>query len=227
MRFWLLLVLALAACKAERARPNHASSSRSKARTGHLGGLPTSPKGGGSKARPALVVRKATVVAFWLPGADTLDEGDASDALEDLRAGSGHLAGYLKDQEIVVVGSVSDSIWVEAANGPRRLVMLVGLDYPYGYVLIDPGYPEQIITGESSDEELQDAADDYFGLDGEDPGRDRVQVRRRELRRGGRAEQVAHLLRQCDGGERLLEKGRTGTQDPMAGDRLLGVAGDE
>jgi hypothetical protein len=157
MRFWLLLVLALAACKAERARPNHASSSRSKARTGHLGGLPTSPKGGGSKARPALVVRKATVVAFWLPGADTLDEGDASDALEDLRAGSGHLAGYLKDQEIVVVGSVSDSIWVEAANGPRRLVMLVGLDYPYGYVLIDPGYPEQIITGESSDEELQDA----------------------------------------------------------------------
>jgi len=227
MRFWLLLVLTLAACKAERARPNRASGARPKARTGHLGGLPTSPKGGGSKARPALVVRKATVVAFWLPGADTLDEGDARDALEDLRAGSGHLANYLKDQEIMVVGSVSDSIWIEAPNGPRRLVMLVGLDYPYGYVMIDPGFPEQIMTGDSSDEELQDAADDYFGLDGEDPGRDRVQVRWRELLRSGRAEQVPHLLSQCDGCERLFEEGRAGTQDPMAGDRLLGVAGDE
>ena len=227
MRSWLLLVLALAACKAERARPNHASSSRSKSRTGHLGGLPTSPKGGGSKARPALVVRKATVVAFWLPGADTLDEGDASDALEDLRAGSGHLANYLKDQEVTVLGSVSDSIWIEVPNGPRRLVMLVGLDYPYGYVMIDPGFPEQVITGGSSDEELQDAADDYFGLDGEEPGRDRVQVRWRELRRSRSAEQLPDLLSQCDGCERFLQEGRAGTQDAMTGDRFLGVAGNE
>lgn len=183
MRFWLLAVLLLASCKAERARPSHASSGRPKARTGHLGGLPTSPRGGGAKARPAIVVRKATVVAFWLPTADSLDETDATDALEDLRSTSGRLAGYLKDQEISVVGTVSDSIWIELPTGPRRLVTLVGLDYPYGYVLIDPGYPEQILTGDSTDEELENAADDYFGLDGEEPGRDRVQVRWREALR--------------------------------------------
>ena len=38
---------------------------------------------------------------------------------------------------------------VEIEGGPRRVIMLTGLDYPFGYVLVEPGFPETILTGVS------------------------------------------------------------------------------
>ena len=42
------------------------------------------------------------------------------------------------------------------AAGVGRVIMLTGLDYPFGYVLVEPGFPETILTGVSTDTELME-----------------------------------------------------------------------
>lgn len=71
--------------------------------------------------------------------------------------------------------TTADSIVVELQGGPHRVISLRGLDYPFGYVLVEWGYAETILTGVSTDEELLDEVTWYFGLDEADsdslPGR--------------------------------------------------------
>jgi hypothetical protein len=61
----------------------------------------------------------------------------------------------------------ADSIVVELERGPQRVITLGGLDYPFGYVLVEPGYAETILTGVSTDDELLDQVGWYFGLEEE------------------------------------------------------------
>jgi hypothetical protein len=110
-------------------------------------------------------IREATVVAFWLPASDTLREGEGADLLDDFRSYTGLVAPLLQDQGIPLVATTADSLIVELENGPRRVIRLSGLDYPFGYVLVEPGYPETILTGVSTDDELLDQITWYFGLD--------------------------------------------------------------
>jgi hypothetical protein len=118
----------------------------------------------------APIVRAATVVAFWLTGSDTLPEADRRTAQEEFRRSNLTVAKYLGDTDIVLVGTVNDTVVVELAGGKRRVIMLSGLDFPYGYVLIEPGYAEEFHTGIDADQDLQDAIDDYFGLDADSSG---------------------------------------------------------
>jgi hypothetical protein len=120
------------------------------------------------KIAAAPVVRARTVVVFWLHAVDTLDADDRRTSLQDLRDYTDRLAPYLADRDIKLVGTNADSVWVELPRGARRLIMLTGLDYPYGYVLITPGEAEEILTGISTDDEMVDAARDYFDIDDAD-----------------------------------------------------------
>ena len=116
------------------------------------------------------VVGTASVVAFWLAAVDTVAEADRSAAREAFRHSNAMLGKYLADTDIVLVATVNDTVIIQLAGGTRRVVMLSGLDFPYGYVLIEPGYAEEFHTGVTSDEDLRDAVDDYFGLESDNPG---------------------------------------------------------
>jgi len=135
------------------------------------------------------VIREATVVAFVLPASDTLKPGEERDGLEDFRGYTAIVASLLGDEEVAFVPTTADSIVIERSDGMRRVVMLGGLDYPYGYVLITPGFAETILTGVLTDSELIDEVDWYFGpadkSDGEESPRRLSQSLPGILRREG------------------------------------------
>jgi hypothetical protein len=120
----------------------------------------------------APVIREATVVAFVLPASDTLKPGEEHDGLDDFRGYTAVVAPLLADEEIAFVPTTADSIIIERSDGIRRVVMLGGLDYPYGYVLVTPGFAETILTGVLTDSELIDEVDWYFGTADESEGDD-------------------------------------------------------
>jgi hypothetical protein len=115
-----------------------------------------------------LVIRGPTVVVFNLHAADTL-EGEAAQDAEDFKAYVRLVEPELSHHGVTVVATARDTIRVETPTGIIRTVMLGGLDFPYGVVLVDPGYPEQIMTGLSTDDQVINAADDYFQWDEEEP----------------------------------------------------------
>jgi hypothetical protein len=55
-------------------------------------------------------------------------------------------------------------VYVRLADHERRAIVLSGLDYPYGYLLVDPGGPERILTGIYSSDALFDEFGAYFDL---------------------------------------------------------------
>ena len=146
-----LALLALSGCAAGRTATRKAES-------------PDSALGG---AVP--LITKASVVAFWLPAADTIVEVERTSARVAFRRSNAMVAHYLSDTDILLFAAVKDTVVIELAGGTRRIVMLSGLDYPYGYVLIEPGYAEEFHTGVTADEDLQAAIDDYFGLESDSP----------------------------------------------------------
>jgi hypothetical protein len=149
--FVILLLLAMACHPAHSTRALHQDSAA------------THP------VQEAPVVRGPTVVAFWLRESDTLAGGEGPDLLDNFRAFTAKVSPALEEAEIALVATTADSILVELEGGPRRVISLRGLDYPFGYVLVEPGYPESILTGVSTDAELLDEVTWYFGLDEADP----------------------------------------------------------
>jgi hypothetical protein len=115
------------------------------------------------------VITTATVVAFWLGAADTLSADLSREARADFKRSNQAVAEYLGDTDIALVATVSDTVVVQLERGPRRLVMLSGLDFPYGYLLVEPGYAEEFHTGITADQDLEDAIDNYFGLNDDGP----------------------------------------------------------
>jgi hypothetical protein len=118
----------------------------------------------------APVITQATVVAFWLASADSIPERSRPAIRDGFRRSNVMIAKYLSDTDIQLVATVTDTVVIQLANGVRRIVQLTGLDFPYGYVLIDPGYAEEFHTGLPDDDDLRDALDDYFGLESDAPG---------------------------------------------------------
>ena len=57
-----------------------------------------------------------------------------------------------------------DSVIVQEA-GERWSIDLTGLELPFGYVLVEPGYEEEVLVGLSLDSELETAVDEYFELE--------------------------------------------------------------
>jgi hypothetical protein len=114
-----------------------------------------------SKAR---VITRPTVVVFWLAGADTLSAADQAEALDELNYTTEGIAPTLARHNIKLLATNSDTIYVALPNRQRRMILLTGVDYPFGYVLVEPGTAERILAGVYADDELLDEVDAYFDL---------------------------------------------------------------
>jgi hypothetical protein len=111
------------------------------------------------------VVTEATVIAFWLASADTLAPAMRQELRDQFRRLNQAVARYLQDTDVGMIATLNDTLIIQLEGGPRRTVILSGLDYPYGYVLVEPGYAEEFHTGIDVLDDLEAAIDDYFGLE--------------------------------------------------------------
>jgi hypothetical protein len=110
------------------------------------------------------VITGPTVLVFWLRGADTLTAADQAEALDELNATTQGIVATLKQHNITLLPTNSDTIYVTLPNRQRRVILLDGLDYPFGYVLVEPGTAERILAGVYADDELRDEVEAYFDL---------------------------------------------------------------
>ena len=110
------------------------------------------------------VITAPSVVLFWLRAADTLSGDDQADTFDDLKYYTAQVAPALAASGIELLATNADTVYVSLPNATRRTILLSGLDYPYGYLLIDPGGPERILTGVYEDEDLMDELRAYFDL---------------------------------------------------------------
>lgn len=110
------------------------------------------------------LVTGPTVIVFWLAGADTFSADDQAEALDELNFATEQIAPMLARSDIKLVPTNSDSVYVALPNNRRRLILLAGVDYPFGYVLIEPGSAERILAGVYAEEELLDEVEAYFNL---------------------------------------------------------------
>jgi len=110
------------------------------------------------------LVTGPTVIVFWLVSADTFSADDQAEALDELNYATEQLAPRLARSNIQLVPTNSDSVYVSLPNNKRRLILLSGVDYPFGYVLIEPGSAERILAGVYADDELLDEVEAYFDL---------------------------------------------------------------
>ena len=110
------------------------------------------------------VITQPTVVVFWLSGADTLSAADQAEALDELNYTTEGIAPTLARHNIKLLPTNSDTIYVALPNRQRRMILLTGVDYPFGYVLLQPGTAERILAGVYADDELLDEVEAYFDL---------------------------------------------------------------
>ena len=110
------------------------------------------------------VIDQPTVVVFWLRACDSLSRDSARAASRDLDFYTEQIASTLANNGIGLIATKADTVYVEQPDHHQRAIVLAGLDYPYGYLLIDPGTPERILTGVYDDEDLLDELHAYFDL---------------------------------------------------------------
>jgi hypothetical protein len=110
------------------------------------------------------VITVPSVVLFWLRAADTLGSDDRTDTFDDLKYYTEQVAPALEASGIKLLATNADTVYVSTPDSKRRAILLSGLDYPYGYLLIDPGGPERILTGVYADQDLLDELRAYFDL---------------------------------------------------------------
>ena len=112
---------------------------------------------------PRLVTER-TVIVFWLAAADTFPAADQAEALDELNFSTDRIAPALARANIKLLPTNSDSIYVALPNRQRRLILLSAVDYPFGYVLVEPGTAERVLAGLYDDAELLDEIEAYFDL---------------------------------------------------------------
>ncbi len=161
-RCWLPL-LALAACRPASHAKRPAQPPLDTAAVSRLWRAPKDSANDRLLATPR-VITKPTVVVFWLRASDSLSHDSAQAAARDLDFYTEQVATSLTDNGIGLVATKADTVFVEQADHHQRAIVLSGLDYPYGYLLIDPGTPERILTGVYNDEDLMDELHAYFDL---------------------------------------------------------------
>jgi hypothetical protein len=110
------------------------------------------------------VITGPTVIVFWLSQADTFTAADQAEALDELNSTTQGILSKLEQHHIKLMPTNSDTIYVALPNRQRRVILLNGLDYPFGYVLIEPGTAERILAGLYADDELRDEVEAYFDL---------------------------------------------------------------
>lgn len=154
----LVAMVLLASCRAQSASvPNR------NADTLHLADMTPGDSADTSLTTPRLVTQP-TVIVFWLAAADTFSADDQAEALDELNYTTERIAPMLARHDIKLVPTNSDTIYVTLPNRQRHVILLSGVDYPFGYVLVAPGTAERILAGLYDDDELQDEVEAYFDL---------------------------------------------------------------
>ena len=110
------------------------------------------------------VVTGPTVIVFWLPAADTLHPDDAAGALDDLNFYTERIGPVLERWGVTLLPTNADTIYIALPNNRVRSVWLSGLEYPFGYVIAEPGGVERVLAGVFTDEELLEEVRVYFDL---------------------------------------------------------------
>jgi hypothetical protein len=110
------------------------------------------------------IVTGPTVLVFWLPAADSFPADDQAAALDDMTYYTGKLAPVLERYGIKLLPTNADTVFVSLPNKKQRTILLSGLDYPFGYVIVEPGGTERILAGIYADDELLDEVRTYFDL---------------------------------------------------------------
>ncbi|HXM37567.1 MAG TPA: hypothetical protein VN908_02785 [Gemmatimonadales bacterium] len=153
----LLTVALLAGCQARNREPDALD----------IGGTAAAVTPRDSADRAVLtprVVTGPTVLVFWLAAADTLAAPDQAAALDDLTYYTDRIAPTLARHDIKLVPTNAETVYVALPNHQRRAILLSGLDYPFGYVLVQPGGDERVLAGVYADDELLDEVRVYFDL---------------------------------------------------------------
>ena len=110
------------------------------------------------------VITQPSVVLFWLRAADTLKAEDLADTFDDFKYYTEQVAPALQASGIRLLATNAETVYVALPNNTRRTILLSGLNYAYGYLLIDPGGPERILTGVYAEDDLMDELRAYFDL---------------------------------------------------------------
>jgi hypothetical protein len=159
---WRIILLALVAC-----RPSHPKRPAEPiADTAAISTLWRAPRDSARDRilRTPRVITEPSVVVFWLKAGDSLSHDSAQAASHDLDFYTEQIAATLAENGIGLVPTNADTVYVEQPDHHHRAIVLSGLDYPYGYLLIDPGTPERILTGVYDDDDLMDELHAYFDL---------------------------------------------------------------
>lgn len=119
---------------------------------------------GGVHSAPRIVTGRAAVL-FWLSSADTLSADSAAAAMVQLQETASDLGEVLARYDVALLATSSSRLIIGGPGRSRRPVSLDGLDYPWGVVLVDPGFPEQIITGPVDADALEELVWTYFDLE--------------------------------------------------------------
>lgn len=155
----LLVMTLLAACRSQ----NAAVADRAPVDSIAFADLSPADSADSILLTPRLVTGP-TVIVFWLASADTFSADDQADALDELNYATEQVSPMLSRNNILLVPTNSDSVYVSLPNNKRRLILLSGVDYPFGYVLIEPGSAERILAGVYEEDELLDEIEAYFDL---------------------------------------------------------------
>lgn len=110
------------------------------------------------------LINERTVVVFWTRASDTLNPDDAASAMQDLNYYTEQITERLKAWGIPLVLTNSDTVYLALPNNRRRPIVLQGLEYPFGYLLVDPEGPERLLSGVYADDELLEEIRAYFDL---------------------------------------------------------------
>ncbi len=157
MRGATLLPILLAACAGRGGEGGRGGD------TLNLGGLAPRDSADSVLLTPR-VVTGPTVIVFWLPEADTLAAEDQASALDEMTYYTERVTPVLERYAIKLLPTNAETVYVALPNRQRRVILLTGLDYPFGYVIVEPGGAERILTGIYADDELLDEVRAYFDL---------------------------------------------------------------
>src|ERR1043166_5818301 len=119
-----ILVIALASCRPQNASPPSTEQADDSLT---FADLTPGDSADTSLARPR-VVTGPTVIVFWIPAADTFPAADQAEALDELNSTTESIAPKLRQHNIALVPTNSDTLYVALPNRQRRMILLSGLD---------------------------------------------------------------------------------------------------
>jgi len=154
-------LIVLAGCRG--AGGSHAAD-RSRADTIDLGGGLVPRDSADSVLLAPRLVTGPTVLVFWLPAADSFPADDQAAALDDMTYYTDRVVPVLERYGIKLLPTNAETVYVALPNNKQRTILLSGLDYPFGYVIVEPGGTERILTGVYADDDLLDEVRTYFDL---------------------------------------------------------------